>query len=134
MRLTPPTRGIWVLTLLAVLLTAWTTTRETRRWRISPFGDFNNLQTGGQCLLSGCDPYDFAALNREIAVRHKANPQKWQTKPEVWPMTPVYPTSSLIVLLPFENLGWPTAAYLFNGLAGLATAIALILWSLSIGP
>lgn len=136
MRLTPPTRGIWVLAIVAVLLTAWTTTHETRRWRISPFGDFNNLQTGGQCLFSGCDPYDFAALNREIAVRHRTNPGKWHTKPEVWPMTPVYPTSSLLVLLPFEDLGWPTAAYLFNTLAGLATAAALVLviWSLRIRP
>ena len=134
MRLMPPTRGMWVLAVLAVLLTALTTTRETRRWRISPFGDFNNLQTGGQCLFSGCDPYDFAALNREIAVRHQANPQKWHTKPEVWPMTPVYPTSSLIVLLPFEGLGWPTAAFAFNTLAGLGTAIALVLvvWSVRI--
>jgi len=127
MRLTPPTRGTWVLTVLAVLLTTWTTTRETRRWRISPFGDFNNLQTGGQCLISRCDPYDFAALNREIAVRHQANPQRWHTKPEVWPMTPVYPTSSLLVLLPFEDFGWPIAAYVFNTLAGFATAAALVL-------
>ena len=121
---------------LAVLLTGWTTTRETIRWRISPFGDFNNLQTGGQCLISGCDPYDSVALNREIALRHQANPAKWRTKPQVWPMTPVYPTSSLIVLLPFEGLGWPTAAYLLNTLAGLATAIALVLliWSLRIRP
>ncbi len=136
MRLTPPTRGIWVLTVVAVLLALWTTVHETRRWRKSPFADFNNLQTGGQCLLSACDPYDFAALNREIAVRHQSNPDKWHAKPEVWPMTPVYPTSSLLALLPFEDHGWPTAAYVFNALAGLATAASLILliWSLRIRP
>ena len=131
MRLTPPTsgmtRGIWVLAFLAVLLTAWTTVRETRRWRKAPFADFNNLQTGGQCLIAGCDPYGFAALNREAARRH-------EPKPEIWPMTPVYPPSSLIVLLPFQGLGWPAAAWLFNGLAGLATAAAcvLLVWSLRI--
>jgi hypothetical protein len=123
------TRGIRVLTLVAVLLTGWTTLNETRRWRRAPFADFNNLQTGGECLIAGCDPYDFASLNREVAARHEA-------KPEIWPMTPVYPTSSLVVLLPFEGLGWPTAAYLFNALAGLATAAALVLliWSLRIRP
>jgi len=129
MRLTPSTRGIWVLTLVAVLLTGWTTLHETRHWRKAHFADFNNLQTGGECLIAACDPYDFASLNREAAARHEA-------KPEIWPMTPVYPTSSLIVLLPFEGLGWPTAAYLFNALAGLATAAALVLliWSLRIRP
>ena len=129
MQLRPSTRSISIFAIVAVLLTLWTTTHETRRWHKSPFADFNNLQTGGQCLIAGCDPYDFAALNREIAERH-------QRKPEVFPMTPVYPTSSLIVLLPFEGLGWPTAAYLFNALAGLATAIALglIIWSMRVRP
>lgn len=116
---------MWVLALLTVLLTGWTTVHETRRWRKAPFADFNNLQTGGECLIAGCDPYDFAALNREAARRD-------EPKPEIWPMTPVYPPSSLVVLLPFEGLGWPDAAYLFNGVAGLATAAAcvLLVWSL----
>jgi hypothetical protein len=127
MRLTRSNRGVWVLAAAAVVLIAWTTFRETHRWRRAPFADFNNLQTGGQCLIAGCDPYDFAALNREAARRH-------EIKPEIWPMTPVYPPSSLIVLLPFQGLGWPAAAYLFNALAGLATAGAcvLLVWSLRI--
>jgi hypothetical protein len=106
--------------LLLAVLAAWTTARETRRWHQAPFGDFNYLQTGGECLIAGCDPYDYAALNHEAEARH-------EKKPPIWPMTPVYPPSALLLLLPFEALGWPAAAWVFNGLAGLATALACVL-------
>ena len=116
------TRGGWVLALALLLagLAAWTTVRETTRWRKSPFGDFNYLRTGGQCLVARCDPYDSIALNREAA-------RSGEQKPVIWPMTPVYPPSSLLLLLPFEGMRWPLAAYVFNGLAGLLTAAACVL-------
>jgi hypothetical protein len=111
---------MWLLALLLVALTAWTTVRQTRRWHKAPFGDFNYLQTGGECLIAGCDPYDYAALNREAETRH-------EKKPPIFPMAPVYPPSTLVLLLPFEPLGWPAAAHSFNALAGLATALACVL-------
>jgi hypothetical protein len=116
-------RGVWVLAVLVAVLAAWTTVQETHRWHKAPFGDFNYLQTGGQCLLAGCNPYDYLALNRE-AARRGGN------KPEIWPMTPVYPASTLLLLLPFAGLHWPLAAYVFDGLAGLAAAAAgvLMVW------
>lgn len=112
--------GVCVLILTLAVLAAWTSVRETRRWHKAPFGDFNYLQTGGECLIAGCNPYDYAALNREAELRH-------EKKPPIWPMTPVYPPSSLLLLLPFEALGWPAAAWVFNGVAGLATALACVL-------
>lgn len=120
MKITSSKRGIWILAFVAIMLSAWTTTHETLRWRKAPFADFNNIKTGAECLIAACDPYDFIALNHEASRRH-------EIKPEIWPMTPVYPPSALILLLPFEGLGWPTAAIAFNVCAGLATAIACAL-------
>jgi len=116
------------MALLVATLAGWMTVRETRRWRTTPFGDFNYLQTGAECLMDGCNPYDSAALNAEAAARHEA-------KPNIQPTTPVYPPSTLLLLTPFSRMGWPTAAYVFDGLAGLATAVAcvLIVWRLRIG-
>jgi hypothetical protein len=121
------TRAVWVLALLVVALAGWTTIRETRRWRRTPFGDFNYLQTGARCLVAGCDPYDSVALNREAAKAH-------ESRPTIWPMTPVYPPSSLLVLLPLEGMRWPVAAYVFDGLAGLLTAAAcwLMVWRMRV--
>src|ERR1700677_2796464 len=119
--------GVWVLALLLVALAAWTTLHETERWHKAPFGDFNYLQTGGECLIAGCDPYDYAALNREAEARH-------ENKPPISPIAPVYPPSTLLLLLSFEALGWPAAAHAFNALAGLVTALACVLmvWRLRI--
>ena len=113
--------------LLLATLAGWTTVRETRRSHKAPFGDFNYLQTGAECLIAGCDPYDYAALNHEAEARH-------EKKPPIWPMTPVYPPSTLVLLLPFEALRWPAAPYVFNGLGGFATALAclLMVWWLRI--
>src|ERR1700722_16879849 len=112
--------GVWLLALLLVALTAWTTVRETRRWHKAPFGDFNYLQTGGECLTAGCDPYDYAALNHEAEVRQ-------EKKPPIFPMAPVYPPSTLLLLLPFAPLGWPAAAHVFAAAGALATALACVL-------
>ena len=121
--------AIYVTALLAVLLAAWTTVHQTRRQRHSPFGAFSYLQTGGECLVDACDPYDYAALNREAQARHEA-------KPPIFPQAPVYPASTLLTLVPFQGLGWPAAAYVLNGLAGLATALAcsLMAWWLRVRP
>src|ERR1019366_672626 len=42
----------------------------------------------------------------------------------IFPMSPVYPTSTLIVLLPFAVLPWPLAAFVYTALGGLLTALA----------
>ncbi len=122
-------RTLWLLSVLLVALTAFTCIRETHRWRRSPFGDFNYLQLGAQCLSAGCDPYDFAQLNHHGEALH-------QKRPYVWPMTPVYPPSSLLVVMPFAGLGWPLAAYTWNAIGSLSVALTcmLLVWRLRLGP
>jgi hypothetical protein len=129
MRSTHTTTWVTVCALLLAIVAAWTTVRETRSQHKSPFGDFAYLQTGAECLVDACDPYDYAALTREAQARHEA-------KPAIWPQSPVYPPSSLLLLLPFQGLGWPTAAYAFDALAGLATLVACVLaaWLLRLQP
>lgn len=117
---TPSTRGVWLLALAVALLTAWTTTTtitSARDHYRSNFGDFSYLQTGSQCLLAGCDPYSADSLNALIEARH-------EPKPIVFAMSPVYPTSTLVILLPFTALSWPLAAYVFVGIGGSLTALA----------
>ena len=117
MRLTTSTRGIWGLALLAVLLTAWTTVTQAKNQHRANFGDFSYLQAGSQCLIAGCDPYYYAALNDHIASRHEKRVQ-------IFPMSPVYPASTLIVMLPFTGFGWPMAAFVYSGVVGLLMALA----------
>jgi hypothetical protein len=111
--------GVWALALLTVALFAGTTIAGTRHPYPTPFGDFAYLQTGAQCLVSGCNPYDFAALNQEAVARHEA-------KPPIWPMSPVYPPSALLLMLPFTGIPWPAAAYVFNGFAGGLCALGCV--------
>ncbi len=118
MESTSSTRGVWLLALAAVLLTAWTTiitiTHARNHYRPN-FGDFSYLQTGSQCLLAGCDPYYADNMNALIALRH-------EPKPIVFAMSPVYPASTLIILLPFAAMSWPAAAFVFVGLSTILTA------------
>ena len=119
----PSSRGIWLLALIAVAVAIFSAVGAASLWRNAPFSDFSNIQTGAQCLVSGCDPYDSQALNAEAARRHEA-------KGEIWQMSPVYPPSALILVLPYEALPWPLAAHLFDLTGGLLAAICagLMLW------
>ena len=117
MRLSLSTRGMWLLTLLAVLLTGWTTVTQARDRHRANFGDFSYLQAGSKCLIARCDPYFYASLNKQLATQH-------EQRVYIFPMSPVYPTSTLMVLLPFAALRWPLAAFVYTGLGGLLTALA----------
>ena len=119
------TFGMAALAVLLVALAAWTTVRQTRPQLHLPYGDFSYLHSGTECLVDRCDPYDSTALNRAALRRH-------EPKPSVWPMSPVYPPGTLLLLAPFARLEWPGAAFAFVRLAGLATMIActLLVWSL----
>lgn len=123
MPLRPSSRGIWLLALLALVVAVLTAVGAASLWGKAPFSDFSNIQTGAQCLLAGCDPYDSAALNAEALRRHDA-------KGEIWQMSPVYPPSSLILALPYQAFRWPLAAQLFDLTAGMLAAICagLMLW------
>ena len=117
MRFLPSTRGLWLLTMLAMLLTGWTTVTPARNHQRANFGDFNYLQAGSKCLIARCDPYFYASLNNQLAAQH-------EQRVDIFPMSPVYPTSTLMVLLPFAALRWPLAALVYTGLGGLLTALA----------
>ena len=108
---------MWMLTVLAVLLTAWTTVTQARNRQRANFGDFNYLQAGSKCLIAGCDPYFYASLNNQFVAQH-------EQRVYIFPMSPVYPTSTLMVLLPFAALRWPLAAFVYTGLGGVLTALA----------
>ncbi len=123
MRVTTSKRGMWGLVLLAALLTAWTTVTQAANRHRANFGDFSYLQAGGKCLIAGCDPYFYKAMNELVASQH-------EQRVAIFPMSPVYPTSTLMVLLPFAALGWPLAAFVYSGLAGLMMTLAcgLMIW------
>jgi len=106
-----------MLVLLTMLLTGWTTISQARNRQRARFGDFSYLQAGSKCLIARCDPYFYVSLNDVVAAQH-------EQRGSIFPMNPVYPTSTLMVLLPFAALGWPLAAYVYTGLAGLLTALA----------
>ena len=108
---------MWLLVLLTMLLTGWTTISQARNWHRARFGDFSYLQAGSKCLIARCDPYYYASLNDVVAAQH-------EQRGYIFPMNPVYPTSTLMVLLPFAALGWPLAAFVYTGLGGLLTALA----------
>ena len=108
---------MWVLTFVVLLLTAWTTVSQARNRHRANFGDFSYLQVGGKCLIDRCDPYFYVSLNNEVAAQR-------EHRVYIFPMSPVYPTSTLMVLLPFAALGWPLAAFVYTGIAGLLTALA----------
>ncbi len=119
----PSSRGISLLALIAVVVAIFSAAGAASLWRKAPFSDFSNIQTGAQCLVAGCDPYDSQTLNAEAARRHDA-------KGEIWQMSPVYPPSALILVLPYEALPWPLAAHLFDLTGGLLAAFCagLMLW------
>ena len=108
---------MWMLVLLTMLLTGWTTVTQARNRHRAQFGDFSYLQAGSKCLIARCDPYFYVALNDLVAAQQ-------EQRPSIYPMSPVYPTSTLMVLLPFTALGWPLAAFVYTGLGGLMTALA----------
>jgi hypothetical protein len=114
---------MWFLASIAVVIAMLTAVSVAPRWRKAPFADFSNIQTGAQCLIAGCDPYDSVALNGEAARRHDA-------KGEMWEMSPVYPPSALILALTYEALPWPLAAHLFDLTGGLLAAgcAGLMVW------
>lgn len=114
------------MTLLVMALALVTTWRETRRGQ--PFLDFGHLSSSAECLLDRCDPYDAAALNREAAARR-------QVKPRVWAEAPVYPPSSMVMVLPLVRVGWPAGSMLFDGVSGalFGVACALMAWRMRIG-
>lgn len=123
MPLRPSRRRTWILTLVAVLVAILAAVHELPRWRVAPFADFSNIQTGAQCLIAGCDPYDSKEMNREVARRH-------DVKVEIWQMSPVYPPSALILALPWQGFRWPLAAQLFDltGAALIVLCIGMMLW------
>jgi hypothetical protein len=72
------------------------------RNEIGPEHDFVTIIAGAHCAIDRCDPYDSPTLEREFPKMGGYIPPL-HFKPE-WP---VYPPSTLFVLLPLSLLNWP---------------------------
>jgi hypothetical protein len=71
------------------------------RTEIGPEHDFVTIIAGAHCAIDQCDPYDSPTLEREFPKMGGYIPPL-HFKPE-WP---VYPTSTLFVLLPLSLIPW----------------------------
>ena len=117
---------MWLLVGLSVVVVPLALMTEP--WVKNPvYGDFATVQTGAQCLVAGCDPYDSAGLNAEAKRRG-------QQKPFFEKMAPVYPSSAMLLLLPFEGLDWPLAGQVFVWVSGLLLvgALGLLIWRMRV--
>ena len=83
---------------LAAMFYYWS--RPSRN-KIGPEHDFVTVITGAHCAIARCDPYDSPTLEHEFPKMGGYIPLPF--KPE-WP---VYPPSTLTVLLPLSLLPWP---------------------------
>ncbi len=70
--------------------------------------DFVTVIAGTHCLVSGCDPYDAPALEREFPRMGGYTPAE-TFKPE-WP---VYPPGTFVLLFPFSLLPWKVLSLLW---------------------
>jgi hypothetical protein len=78
------------------------------RNEIGPEHDFVTIIAGAHCAIDRCDPYDSPTLEREFPRMGGYIPPV-HFKPE-WP---VYPPSTLFVLLPLSLLHWPALSVLW---------------------
>lgn len=121
---------MWAMLIIA-LLSLLPAARLLRPGEWRPLSDISHLTLSASCLAHACNPYDAAALNREAAARH-------ESRPHVWREAPIYPPSSLLVVLPFAHSRWPAGALAFDALSAIAFTAAslLLIWrlQLSAGP
>jgi hypothetical protein len=111
-----------------IALVAVLTVQQGRSDRLGQFWNFGFLHTGAQCLVDRCDPYIASQLDREADARGE-----WDMD-DITSDTPLYPPSSLMVVLPLESVGWPVAGVIFNYISGVAMAAAcfLLVWRLKL--
>jgi hypothetical protein len=93
------------------------------RNKIGPEHDFVTVITGSHCAIARCDPYDSPTLEREFPRMGGYIPLHF--KPE-WP---VYPPSTLAVLLPLSLLPWPvlSVVWMLSSFSLLCAAFIAVL-------
>jgi hypothetical protein len=93
------------------------------RNKIGPEHDFVTVITGSHCAIARCDPYDSLTLEREFPRMGGYIPLHF--KPE-WP---VYPPSTLAVLLPLSLLPWPvlSVVWMLSSFSFLCAAFIAVL-------
>ncbi len=89
-----------------------------------PEHDFVTVIAGTHCLITGCDPYDAATLEKEFPNKMGGYVPPEHFKPE-WP---VYPPSTFVLLLPFSLLPWKVLSLVWLSLcfAFLAGAFVVL--------
>jgi len=93
------------------------------RNEIGPEHDFVTIIAGAHCAIDRCDPYDSPTLEREFPKMGGYIPPM-HFKPE-WP---VYPPSTLLVLLPLSLLNWPALSVVWMLLCfGFSVAAFVVL-------
>ena len=105
---------------LAIMFYYWS--RPSRN-KIGPEHDFVTVVTGAHCVIARCDPYDSPTLEREFPKMGGYIPLHF--KPE-WP---VYPPSTLTLLLPLSLLPWPvlSVVWMLLSFAFICTAFVALL-------
>jgi hypothetical protein len=99
-------RAIIAIAVIAgCLVTIFYVFSRPSRSELGPEHDFVTVIAGAHCAISRCDPYDSPTLEREFPKMGGFIPPV-HFKPE-WP---VYPPSTLFVLLPLSLLHWPALA------------------------
>jgi hypothetical protein len=115
---------IGIAIIFACLATVFYYWSRPSRNKIGPEHDFVTVITGAHCAIARCDPYDSPTLEREFPRMGGYIPLPF--KPE-WP---VYPPSTLIVLLPLSLLPWPVLSVVWMLLsfsALFAASVVLLL-------
>ena len=109
-----------ILGCLATMFYFWS--RPSRN-KIGPEHDFVTVITGSHCAIARCDPYDSPTLEREFPRMGGYIPLHF--KPE-WP---VYPPSTLAVLLPLSLLPWPvlSVVWMLSSFSFLCAAFIAVL-------
>ena len=105
---------------LAAVFYFWS--RPSRN-KIGPQHDFVTVITGSHCAIARCDPYDSPTLEREFPRMGGYIPLPF--KPE-WP---VYPPSTLVLLLPLSLLPWPvlSVVWMLSSFSFLCAAFIAVL-------
>lgn len=90
--------------------------------------DFLPVYTGARCLIAGLDPYNADALLKADATA--GPPQSWFSDTLSFE-GPVYPPTSLFVVIPFAVMRWRAAHLVWLAFIGLMFSIATcLMWEL----
>lgn len=83
--------------------------------------DFTPVYTGARCLLTGCDPYNPADLEKQYFANGGQEKQRphWKRDP------PVYPPSTFLVASPFTALKLPAARLIWAAISAASLIVCV---------